>query len=58
MKDYRSAASNVDKINGIKGGVIFDDELRKILADLFIDNVIDKTDEPCYKACSQIGHAS
>ncbi|KAK7311882.1 hypothetical protein RJT34_10334 [Clitoria ternatea] len=38
-KDYRSAASDVDKTNDIKDGVICDDELRKFIADLFIDNV-------------------
>ncbi|KAJ1410936.1 PX domain superfamily, partial [Sesbania bispinosa] len=38
-KDYVSAASDVDKINDLKDGVICDDELRKIIADLFIDNV-------------------
>ncbi|RZC06130.1 PX domain-containing protein EREL1 isoform B [Glycine soja] len=39
-KDYGSAASNVDKTtNDIKDGVICDDEVRKIIADLFIDNV-------------------
>ncbi|TKY74744.1 hypothetical protein E2542_SST03507 [Spatholobus suberectus] len=38
-KDYGSGASNVDKTNDIKDGVICDDELRKIIADLFIDNV-------------------
>lgn len=33
-------ASNVDKTtNDIKDGVICDDEVRKIIADLFIDNV-------------------
>ncbi|KAH1110115.1 hypothetical protein GLYMA_04G065700v4 [Glycine max] len=38
-KDYGSAACNVDKTNDIKDGVICDDEVRKIIADLFIDNV-------------------
>lgn len=38
-KDYGSAASNVDKTNDIKDGVIYGDEMRKIIADLFIDNV-------------------
>ncbi|CAJ1973702.1 unnamed protein product [Sphenostylis stenocarpa] len=38
-KEYGSAASNVDKTNGIKDGVICDDEVGKIIADLFIDNV-------------------
>ncbi|XP_027355083.1 PX domain-containing protein EREL1 [Abrus precatorius] len=38
-KDYGSEASNVDKTNDIKDGVICDDEMRKIIADLFIDNV-------------------
>ncbi|XP_061340983.1 PX domain-containing protein EREL1-like isoform X2 [Gastrolobium bilobum] len=36
---YFLDASNVDKTNDIKDGVICDDELRKIVADLFIDNV-------------------
>nr|XP_007137004.1 hypothetical protein PHAVU_009G092100g [Phaseolus vulgaris]ESW08998.1 hypothetical protein PHAVU_009G092100g [Phaseolus vulgaris] len=38
-KEYGSAASNVDKANGIKDGVICDDEVGKIIADLFMDNV-------------------
>ncbi|KAK7283092.1 hypothetical protein RIF29_12370 [Crotalaria pallida] len=38
-KDNGSAASNVDKTNYIKGGLICDDELTKIIADLFVDNV-------------------
>ncbi|CAL0305720.1 unnamed protein product [Lupinus luteus] len=38
-KDYGCATSNVDKNNDINGGVICDDELTKILADLFMDNV-------------------
>ncbi|MCH97393.1 serine/threonine-protein kinase MRCK beta-like, partial [Trifolium medium] len=39
-EDYRSAASDVDKTNNdIKDGVICGDEVRKIIADLFIDNV-------------------
>nr|KYP43429.1 hypothetical protein KK1_035152 [Cajanus cajan] len=38
-KDYGSEASNVDKTNDIKDGVICDDEVRKMIADLFTDNV-------------------
>ncbi|KAK7351378.1 hypothetical protein VNO77_10781 [Canavalia gladiata] len=38
-KDHGSVVSNVDKTNDIKDGVICDDELRKIITDLFIDNV-------------------
>ncbi|CAJ2643577.1 unnamed protein product [Trifolium pratense] len=39
-EDYRSAASDVDKTNNdIKDGVVCGDEVRKIIADLFIDNV-------------------
>lgn len=38
-KDYGSAASNVDKTNDIKDGVICGDEMKKIIADLFMDNV-------------------
>jgi len=38
-KEYGSAASSVDKVNGTKEGVIKDDEMGKIIADLFMDNV-------------------
>jgi hypothetical protein len=38
-KDTGSAASNVDKTNDIKDGVICGDEMRKIISDLFLDNV-------------------
>ncbi|KAK7410258.1 hypothetical protein VNO78_00893 [Psophocarpus tetragonolobus] len=38
-KDYGNAAFDVDKTNDIKDGVICDDEVRKIIADLFVDNV-------------------
>ncbi|KAF7817259.1 PX domain-containing protein EREL1 [Senna tora] len=37
-KDRGNAASDVDKINDIKDGVIYEDELQKILADLLVDN--------------------
>ncbi|XP_054788566.1 PX domain-containing protein EREL2 isoform X1 [Prosopis cineraria] len=37
-KDGGIAASEADKIDDIKDGVIYDDELEKIIADLFIDN--------------------
>ncbi|XP_028792788.1 PX domain-containing protein EREL1 isoform X2 [Neltuma alba] len=37
-KDTGMAASEVDKINDIKDGVIYDDALQKMIADLFIDN--------------------
>ncbi|OIW14997.1 hypothetical protein TanjilG_30716 [Lupinus angustifolius] len=39
LQDYGSAASNVDKTDDIKCGGICDDDLTKIIADLFIDNV-------------------
>ncbi|RDY14290.1 PX domain-containing protein EREL1, partial [Mucuna pruriens] len=38
-KDNRSSASNVDKTNDIKDGAFCDEEVRKFIADLFIDNV-------------------
>ncbi|KAL1301089.1 hypothetical protein HN51_045719 [Arachis hypogaea] len=38
-KDYGSGASSVDKTNKIKDGILCDDEVRKIIADLFMDNV-------------------
>ncbi|XP_047167873.1 PX domain-containing protein EREL1 isoform X1 [Vigna umbellata] len=38
-KEYGSAVSSVDKANGTKDGVIYDDEVGKIIADLFMDNV-------------------
>ncbi|CAI8599616.1 unnamed protein product [Vicia faba] len=38
-KDYRNAAFNVDKTNDVQDGVICGDEMRKIIADLFVDNV-------------------
>ncbi|KAE9586940.1 putative Phox domain-containing protein [Lupinus albus] len=39
QQDYGSAASNVDKSSDIKCGRICDDDLTKIIADLFMDNV-------------------
>ncbi|MED6182485.1 hypothetical protein PIB30_028865 [Stylosanthes scabra] len=38
-KDYGSGTSSVDKTNKIKDGILCDDEVRKIIADLFMDNV-------------------
>ncbi|KAL2346702.1 hypothetical protein Fmac_000702 [Flemingia macrophylla] len=38
-KNYESEASDVDKTNDIKDGVICDDGVRKMIADLFTDNV-------------------
>lgn len=38
-KDYGNAAFIVDKTNDIQDGVICGDEMRKIIADLFADNV-------------------
>ncbi|QCE16259.1 PX domain-containing protein EREL1-like [Vigna unguiculata] len=38
-KEYGSAASSVDKANGTKDGIICDDEVGKIIADLLMDNV-------------------
>ncbi|XP_022636575.1 PX domain-containing protein EREL1 isoform X2 [Vigna radiata var. radiata] len=38
-KEYGSAVSSVDKANGTKDGVICDDEVGKIITDLFMDNV-------------------
>ncbi|CAK8568605.1 unnamed protein product [Lathyrus sativus] len=38
-KDYGNAAFIVDKSNDIQDGVICGDEMRKIIAELFVDNV-------------------
>ena len=38
-KDNGSATSTAHKINDFEDGVIPDDDLRKIIADLFVDNV-------------------
>ncbi|KAK4274446.1 hypothetical protein QN277_017662 [Acacia crassicarpa] len=37
-KDRGMAASEVDKTDEIKDGVVYDDELQKMITDLFIDN--------------------